>query len=563
MKSCLFIILATLLFNVSSSAQVNFIAISNSCSGYYGEGFNKDISFNPSTTDLCFVSVSSGITTVIYSIDNGLSWTNSGLGNIPIDSAYNPFVVMSDVTSGGQSLVVITSKKDSANGISTAFDFECNQVPSGFSTYGPYEKNYPSIQTQYDFNLLSEMEALNNGKVIAYGLMENQSASMYVDTVLLLPAPLSSWYWSFNYDLKAPFPVSNNNSGNKMVDQCRLSFAADNLTGYLYILGNNHAFGSGDTSAYYPIIKKTIDGGVTWGPPISLNLSSLNTFFAGSGLNFNARHELDGAVDANGNLHLFTLVGKANGEEVSGQNGKYGLFEISTADGGSTWNACLIDKPKAFKKSFYPWYQKTNYHDLRVLKDLSRSKIFFTWIDTDTLTFGANDNSFPDIHYMGLNVNSMAYTTVNNLTFLTDADGNCLNYNAAPYVEDAGTAGFGLKATVSEYDTVCHITHYYVDGILSGTFNGPAPVCVPLAVVTHNDIVQSPEIKITYNAITGMINLDCDCKDYTSCLYDLSGRKIVMSHKAQMNVQNIPGGIYIYSLDGDNVNFKQKIMITN
>ena len=55
MKTTLALLITCFFYQVKG--QVNSISLYSSCSGIHGEGFDKDISFNPTTGDLCFISV--------------------------------------------------------------------------------------------------------------------------------------------------------------------------------------------------------------------------------------------------------------------------------------------------------------------------------------------------------------------------------------------------------------------------------------------------------------------------------------------------------------------------
>ncbi len=271
--------------------------------------------------------------------------------------------------------------------------------------------------------------------------------------------------------LKLPLDLDSNNVFKYRTGG--IAFANDSLTGYIYLLAH-HEFSINDDSSYYPIIYKTIDGGLTWNTPQVINLNNCNNLLMTSVTGkYSAGFEVDGTVDKNGNLHLVTAVAPLLAtNRMDLQGGNWGLFDIYTTDGGTIWYAELINKPQTNNVSYGNLV--FTYSRVQVARTWSGSHLFWGWFDTDTLTFGTLSNTHPNLFVKAFNVNSQLWTLTENKTSATNAAALCSFGIIAPYVlEDGVNYELPVTTALGNGSLTSPANYSYLNNILidSTTFN--------------------------------------------------------------------------------------------
>ena len=147
-----------------------------------------------------------------------------------------------------------------------------------------------------------------------------------------------------------------------------MAFSPDGNTGWIAFPGD---LAGGHDSVYSPILIKTTDGGDTWGPPVEVDLRSFGWIAdtlqylwvdslglpAGSGRP-TLGYELDLTVDANGNPHLFAVIGNASPRDsLPGYYILKGLSmfgaDITTPDGGVTWGVRMVAPMLTIRYEFW------------------------------------------------------------------------------------------------------------------------------------------------------------------------------------------------------------------
>lgn len=247
------------------------------------------------------------------------------------------------------------------------------------------------------------------------------------------------------------------NGGDPILIGPNIAFSPDGMTGWCAWLGDRPG---GLDTVVNPIMMKTTNGGVTWGTPIEVNLSqvpwiddSLKSFWTNQGNPISTgkptcAFDFDITVDSAGAPHFFVCVGSAS--QVGGGPSAYSIFsalwkgmiDITTTNGGSTWDAKLVAPALTFRGEFgTPDPQTGDLIDMDNQPQVSRtedgSKVFFTWVDSDTnvVGFGESDNLAPNLRAAACRV-SDGYQTCFKL--ITDGDiiwdGKILFPSAAPTV---------------------------------------------------------------------------------------------------------------------------------
>ncbi|MDD3011193.1 MAG: T9SS type A sorting domain-containing protein [Bacteroidales bacterium] len=204
--------------------------------------------------------------------------------------------------------------------------------------------------------------------------------------------------------------------------QSKIEFAPDGQTGYIAILGDNDEldFSAG---AIYPILWKTTDGGQTWGDPIEVEMggpegipaihwymteAEWQSFWAEpyperEEVKFTTAFDFDLSVDINGNPHIAVGVGVASLEtnySIYTTHPFYCISDIYSPDGGITWDAHIIDKPKQFRSNFDTEFTEDS--RTQIARNHSGTHIFVSYMDTHLE--GEEHNDYPDIMCRGINV---------------------------------------------------------------------------------------------------------------------------------------------------------------
>ncbi|MCC7302477.1 MAG: T9SS type A sorting domain-containing protein [Bacteroidia bacterium] len=204
----------------------------------------------------------------------------------------------------------------------------------------------------------------------------------------------------------------------------RLSYAPNGNTGYLVVLGHNASFSSIDSS-YYPIICKTTNGGQNWTSPVNVSLSGVGALLGVSAPTYTTGTELDMVVDMNGNPHIIFAAGISNGSwGMDTTYGNWGMFELWSPNGGSTWNMTLLHKPHRQYYFFDASSTIEEYTRPQASMNWAGNKVFFTWYVTDTTLNNVGGNSKPDAFVKAVDVVSGLWTdSVNVSAGVTNASG--------------------------------------------------------------------------------------------------------------------------------------------
>jgi len=193
----------------------------------------------------------------------------------------------------------------------------------------------------------------------------------------------------------------------------RCAFTPDGQTGYIIVLGDDGSvpFSQG---AFYPIVYKTTDGGESWEDPVGVPIGGpdgiaavvydwltdqqLLDFF---GEPVPPRDEIlyatdvncDLAVDVFGNPHIAVVLGIGDGEYYIYAFADYiAVFDITSPDGGLTWNAFLCGSLTTYR-GYFGDVMTDNRVSASVTAD--GTKVFVSWLDTHFE--GMTDNTQPDI----------------------------------------------------------------------------------------------------------------------------------------------------------------------
>jgi len=360
---------------------------------------------------------------------------------------------------------------------------------------------------------------VNNGKVwLGANKSNNFEAGSYgVALISGMKAPSGdSMIWSIDSSLVNLWTVSDGESNNM---EPKIAFGPDGLTGYVLVNGSDAAgTGVNIQGSYQPMVWKTTNGGTTWtrvnanfdwttagGGKFIQNLrptviedATLPAFFDTYGGRI--------TVDMNGVLHYVTAVTPAYSTHVDSLGYGY-MYPFSfqkqycddrpwvwdlTTDGNGTWDGKLVAQLYTNKTGSNTatdttsgsgvWLDQSpnthteHDHRLHVSRSTDGSKIFITWLESDTtVTVGQNQygfNNLPSIHYRGLDVATGNYTPekVNDAYNATNNGNTGFWWMVASDRAMPTATGYRIPATYSDsrnggYSSLTTLDVYYVDDL--------------------------------------------------------------------------------------------------
>jgi hypothetical protein len=442
-------------------------------------------------------------------------------------------------------------------------------------TVAPYRNNVPDAMT---VNPVTDEVFVVEPSLI--GGLGNQ----YIDTLVITKGVIADGAITYEQSLLYAPVVSYGTS----VADCRIAFAPDGMTGYIMTLSDNglDAFATG--LAFYPILYKTMDGGLTWDDAITVPLGGpdgipgiVNDLLTDDQIAelFEAplpnRDEIayttaftsDFAVDMYGNPVISVVIGVAASTAYSivSASGFTASYNIFSQDGGQTW---LAQKLGTNLKTFRgEWGEVSEDNRSQLTTTFDGSKMFFSWLDTDFE--GQVDNIQPDIFCVGWDPQENLYTDVVNVTFLSDAwlqayMGTASYYSLTsdnnyiiPFVyQDFNTAD-PLAQVQYKYikDFSFNAADFYIEGVknISNTVAGISQNYPnPFNGTTQVDITLAKTAKVSlevYNIIGQKV-------------YEIPARNLGEGvHTFQINAANLKAGIYTYSVIANGERTTRKMMV--
>jgi len=535
-------------FVSAASAQNNTLQSSVICESSVATGINQFTSafghktnlwYDKDVDALSFVYVATPSSVgYAYSLNHGSTWQVDTVlynapslnekGRYPQGAIYNP-----------------TGNTNPSNSYVTCFGMTSDTA--GFN--GFYEGTTAlgsgvNQQTHYTFFTSPQSFVPQGGTIIrnthdTWWSAGGNSGLGYNDTIVLAKGTFGGGNFSYNF-FKLHVPVCTDNHGNKMYRNQAIIFDDSGQLGYVVVIGNDWAC-NGQDSAMGLIIFKTSDGGNTWGQEPRPNLSVVDNMLLNNGSTYSSATQLDLAMDQNDVLHIGLPVipfMSGNIVQINYPSGSWGLFDFSVTL-SQVWNACLITKPQTYHGDFgtagsttNPQIQEEN--RFQISRSWDGSKLFYTWFDTDTNTFGPGLNNFPDARSVGLDLLTNLYTPEIGLTEFsgTNADGSSLFGNVSYYTINDGTdENIPIVFDVMISNTGQPVNFFYIGCAAMNNYIYPGN-CIPIfpKVQENNFSPEQLSVLSPYpNPFSGKTSLDIS----------LAG-----SHEVTINITNAIGQVF-------------------
>ncbi|HLN52565.1 MAG TPA: T9SS type A sorting domain-containing protein [Lentimicrobium sp.] len=412
-------------------------------------------------------------------------------------------------------------------------------------------------------------------------------ATGYTDTLVLVRGTFNGG--AYEYEETPLYVPLIHIEGESPIADCKIAFAPDGMIGYISMLADDGNDEFATASAFYPVLYKTADGGLTWDGPITVALGGpeglegvVNGLFSDSLLAevftepLPARDELvyttafthDLAVDFNGNPVLSVVIGLSgvHGDPpqaysiLSGED-MIASYNIFSMDQGTTWYAVKL--AKNLKRFRGTWGETTEDNRSQITSSYDGKVMFFSWLDTHLAETA--DNSTPDIFCVGWNVETNRYTSditnfnalATNVTYLTDAWLQSFMGTASTYCLTPSTGAYEIPfvyQTITDGNPDNPVQYKYIKGFVFTDAQFTTVKAqnneVPSGVVSQN--FPNP-----FNGTTQVaVSLPSSSKVSLE-VYNVVGQKVFElpvntlaqgSHMLTIDATDLKAGIYTYSV---------------
>ncbi|MBN2730701.1 MAG: T9SS type A sorting domain-containing protein [Bacteroidales bacterium] len=375
--------------------------------------------------------------------------------------------------------------------------------------------------------------------------------------------------------LHTPDYIVNSSSGNEDgYSNPGLVMADDGLTGYLVYIGRDGD--ATDNLTFQPLIYKTTDGGANWTKQAAFDwsaitvISDLASDLSGVGRpSFGSVKDI--TLDEDGYVHFISYINGAYSDNVDslGYYNVYSLWNGIVCDVHQTatgWDAFVVDTVYTADPDETTTLISTGTADalswderFQMSTTPDRSKIFYAWMDTDTIL--SPDNVYPDIYVKMYDVATATLYDKVNLTQGTTYDAN----NYWMYFSDVTfdlTNSYQLHITTSDLNTndAGPVNHYYMTGVIldeTGQLTTGVEDYTLQGVVSLYPNPTSDNINLSFN----------ESGEYNVAIYNTLG-SIVSNEVISVNgtsiqtisLENLPMGVYMVEISNDNGSMTQKVV---
>lgn len=394
-------------------------------------------------------------------------------------------------------------------------------------------------------------------------------------------------------------PTSNQATTNSEIfSDVTMAFNKTGTTGYIVMVGNmdNPIV----DSTYNLIVYQTTNAGVTWSGPTTVCIDNLDVAL-NTGLGspiFTIVSGADGGdavVDANNNLHVIIAAGPASSNGLlgyfDGTPGRWGIFDFYTQNAtvsATGFKAQLLYKPQTFSGDFNGNTANaiTLANRPQATTNWNGDRLFFTWFDTDTLTFAGQGNTYPDAWGAAYNVTTGKWSPVTNLTGDFGSPTTCasgaVTFGSCPQFALSPGAGTWNVPLVYQFltgglDATMQVQHTYVSGIQwldnQMTQNSTA-IAACIAGGVHDQPNNLFAVSNSYpNPFSGSANINITMKKagvVTIDILNTLGEKVANTvtselsagqHQMTIDASKLSSGIYFYSVKCGEFTVSRKLVI--
>ncbi len=388
-----------------------------------------------------------------------------------------------------------------------------------------------------------------------------------------------------------PFPTKY---GNYNTADNKVASSPDGNTLWMSVLGDAVNGTPLRDSVYYPIVRKSTDGGATWSDPMPIQLDGPNGldgiknaysdyFIAQMFDPIPSRDEIPYttafdhsiSVDKWGNLHIGVVVGYApGGYSIStGIDSLLNVFDIYTTDDGATWEAVRVGSVTTFRGT---WATYTSDNRTYISRNKAGDKMFFTW--NDTHIDGEPNNQNPDVWARGFDLISNKLTSDAgadapiNVTFLSDITQEAYWQCTSPiiftddnkYTLPICTQWFADAAADSKFKYIPDFSFTDADFTWAVT-NDPFPVGmekkeIASITINPNPVKDYAKVNISLKA-NANVTLNVTNLVGQQVMNVNEGNLNTGSHQFTLDASKLNAGIYFVTLNVNGQKYTEKMIV--
>ena len=352
-------------------------------------------------------------------------------------------------------------------------------------------------------------------------------------------------------------------------------------------------------STYYPVLRKSTDGGLTWSELIPVHLDGphgisavknqysdyfIENFFSPplptrDEIPYTTAFDHSLSVDKWGCPHIGVVIGYAPGSfSVStGVDSVNNVYDIYSPDRGYTFEGIFLGSLKTFRGT---WSTYTSDNRVYISRNNTGNKMFVTW--NDTHLDGESNNQNPDVFARGIHLGwpNCTLTSDNgvdaptNVTFLSDIAREAYWQCTSPTV-----------FTDNNKYTIPICTQWFADASLDATFRyipdfsfKDSDFTIPfqsiLCYVGTNEKNEDPiSLSVNPNPVEDIAKVSVNLRQNTSVFVEvknLMGQPVLSLNKENLNaglqhfsvdVRHLSAGVYFITVIVNGEKFTKKIIV--
>ncbi|MCX6305841.1 MAG: T9SS type A sorting domain-containing protein [Bacteroidetes bacterium] len=439
----------------------------------------------------------------------------------------------------------------------------CTYVPDGFTIAG----NGIAHMVDLDMKILS-------------------GVPVYQDSIIYGRGVWNAATKDFDYTFTTlAFPVRDDNPAA----DCKVAVSPDGSDVWISVLSNPAIGNPLIDSTYYPVLRNSQDGGLTWGDPKVVQLDGPNGIAAikqqysdyfiehfftppvpsRDEIPYTTAFDHSLSIDKWGNPHIGVAVGFAPGSYAitTGVDSLINVFDIYTVNHGGNFQGKFLGSLKTFRGT---WAGNTCDNRVYVTRNKVGTKMFFTW--NDTRIDGIVNNQNPDVWARGFDLSYYRTT----LEYGQNAPRN-VTYSSAVAHEAYWQCTSPLIFTDNGKYTIPICTQWFSDASADSKFKYISDFSFKDSDFTFTgmnmEYANQIQMRIYPNPVNDIANIFIDLKQNSQVsleLKNLAGTIVMSFNKGLMSagpgkfsvdVSSLVAGVYFVTLCADEERYPIKMIV--